>query len=242
MNHCISLDELDHLTERWPETMDEYAASVRALAAELRQSDPRRRQAAWQPLHDMLARELAPLLHPRGAAERQARRDAWNEMICDVPGLASALDDAVAKFRAEREPNFISLFRARLIWKANDIIESEVRRHDRRVRSVADPHALRGQTTAAQPSGCERRVLAQQIYAEFARRDAVSGRVFRLLMDDLPIAEIARRTGRSRQQIYRLCEMARAWASQLQSPHSRGEDAIPPDDGLDQRRSDGGGR
>lgn len=213
MNQCVSLEELDHLTDRWPETMDEYAASVRVLAAELRQTDARRRQAAWQPLHDMLARELAPLLFPRGGAERQARRDAWNEMICDVPALAAALDDAAAKFKAERTPNFVSLFRARLIWKANDIIESEVRRHDRRVRPVADPHALRGQTTAAQPPRCERRILAQQLVAEFTRRDPVDGRIFRLLMDDLSIAEIARLTGRSRQQIYRLCEKARMFAN-----------------------------
>lgn len=197
----------------WPGSIEPYRETMLLIARDLRSEGPRREYRRRE-MQDMLARELQALLLSRDENERSARRDAFNEIVSDTLGLAEALEAASGKLSVERAPNFVSFFKAKLIWKANDILESEYRRHERRVRPVADPHLLRPieQRTLPGARPNERRVLVRQIMETFAREDPVNATILTGLMADTPIAELARRTGRSRQQIYRFLERVRDWS------------------------------
>lgn len=196
----------------WPESLGRYRDTMLSMAHDLR-SVGSQRELRRRELQDLFARELQALLLCRDENERSARRDAFNEMVSDTLGLADALEAASAKLTEQRPPNFVSFFKAKLIWKANDILESEYRRHERRVRPVADPHSLRPIELRTLPGARrnERRVLVRQIIETFGQEDPVNVTILAGLMADVSIAELARRTGRSRQQIYRFLERVRDW-------------------------------
>lgn len=197
----------------WPGSLGRYRDTMLSIAIDLRSDGPSR-ELRRREMQDMLARELQAFLLCRDENERSARRDAFNEIVSDTLGLAEALEAASNKLTAERAPNFVSFFKAKLIWKANDILESEYRRHERRARPVADPHSLRPveQRTLPGARRNERRVLVRQIMETFGREDPVYVTILSGLMADVSIAELARRTGRSRQQIYRFLERVRDWS------------------------------
>lgn len=199
-------------TEAWPSRMDEYTRAMRYMAAQLRGPDPER-EAARSEIQALLNGELGGLLLSRDEDERGARRDAFNEMVADTWGLAEALEMAASKLSEEKPPNLISFLRAKLIWKANDILESEIRRHQRRVRPVPDPHVLRPpeQRTIPGARRTQRRVLVHQIMLTFGDGDPVNEAILTGLMEGESIAELARKTGRSRQQIYRFLQRIRGW-------------------------------
>ncbi|MEZ4436623.1 MAG: hypothetical protein R3F65_29840 [bacterium] len=196
----------------WPECLELYRETMLSMARDLRSDGPRREQRRHE-LHVLLEHELHALLMCRAESDRRARRDAFNELVSDVEGLAESLEAASRKLTARRPPNFVSFFKAKLIWKANDVLESEYRRHERRVYPVADPLSLRPIELQSLPGARrnERRVLVREIFETFGS-DPIDAAVLVGLMQDVPIAEIARRTGRSRQQIYRLLERIRNWS------------------------------
>lgn len=196
----------------WPECLELYRETMLSIARDLRSDGPRREERRLE-LQVLLERELQALLMCRQENERRARRDALNELVSDVMGLAESLEAASGKLTEHRAPNFVSFFKAKLIWKANDVLESEYRRHERRVYPVADPYSLRPIESQSVPGARrnERRVLVREIFATFGG-DPTDSAVLVGLMQDVPIAEIARRTGRSRQQIYRLLERIRNWS------------------------------
>lgn len=197
---------------RWPDELERYRYIMSQLASELEGPEPMRGVRLVE-MRTLLERELGALLQTRDEQERVARRDAFNEIVSDAEGLSEALDQAASRLTPDKAPNLISFFRAKLIWKANDILESEIRRHARRVKAVPDPHVLRPVEQRIVPGArhTQRRILIQQVMQAFGEADPVNGTILAGLMEGESIAELARRTGRSRQQIYRFLQRVRTW-------------------------------
>ncbi|MEZ4435424.1 MAG: hypothetical protein R3F65_23720 [bacterium] len=195
----------------WPETLDAFRRGLLAMADALRGGE--RREAVRDELRVFFERELAPLLRCRGETERTARRDAFNEVFSDGDGLAEALATAAGKLTPAARPNLISFLRAKVIWRSTDLLESVDRRHRRRMVTVPNPLSFAPATGSGGAAAIDRRALVGEIFDEFGQ-DPADAAVLVGLMQDLPIAEIARSTGRSRQQIYRLLERIRLWMEQ----------------------------
>lgn len=199
-------------TGDWPARLEDYRRELRRYVAALRGAPHERRRCQLE-LKVLLEEELGGLLLCRDVAERSARRDAFNLLISDTEGLAEAMDLAASRLSPSRGPNMISFLRAKLIWRANDILESETRRHSRRVMTAANPfgQAPLESQVVRESRRTRSRVLIQQILAVFDETDPESARILSGLMEGESIAELARRTGRSRQQIYRLLQRIREW-------------------------------
>lgn len=196
----------------WPARLPDYRRELLRYVAALR-GDAAERAACQDELKALLEDELGGLLASRDIAERSARRDAFNEMVADTDALAEAMELAAHRLSPARAPNMISFLRAKLIWRANDILESDTRRHSRRVTSAADPLSLAtlDQRTVHEAPRTTRRILLRQILETFADGDPTGARILEGLMEGESIAELARRTGRSRQQIYRFLQRIRDW-------------------------------
>ena len=196
----------------WPGQLPDYRRELQRYVAALRGPASERRRCQLE-LKSLLETELGGLLLCRDPAERSARVDAFNLLVSDTEGLADAMELASTRLSPARRPNMISFLRAKLIWRANDILESETRRHRRRVATSANPFAQApAETLVVRESRQTRdRVLIRQILQTFEGVEPMSGRILTGLMQGESIAELARRTGRSRQQIYRLLQRIREW-------------------------------
>ncbi len=203
----------------WSRRLEEYRRELFRYVAALR-GTPVERTQCQDELKALLESELAGLLSCRDLAERSARRDALNEMIADTEAMAEAMNLAALRLSLERPANMVSFLRAKLIWRANDILESERRRHDRRVISSSDPLGLAPleQRTVNEAPLMDRRILLREILETFGGEgDEDGARILEGLLEGLSIAELARRTGRSRQQIYRFLDRIRIWAERFKS-------------------------
>lgn len=146
------------------------------------------------------------LLNCRDDAERRARRSALDAIVVDSGRTPLALETAAD--RLGKAPNLMSFLRARIIWDANDTLESTSRRHTRRAAPF-DPVEYAEQASAEHsPRRMEARILVGQI-ARHVRLTETDQQVLTMIAVGDSIAEAARRTGRSRQQIYRLMERLR---------------------------------
>lgn len=188
----------------WPAGLPAYRRGLDALAEALGRQDPIVR---WS-VYCWLEAELGGLLHHRSALLRQVRREALEDVVLDGELIADKLTQAAERLCPARQPNILSFMRAMVIWRANDIVRWRHRRHDERLQFQAAPVDTRI------PSSWSRAIHATtlgQLLAgfDFTRAEA---KVIDLLADGESVAEAARRTGRSRQQIYRLLERMRAWA------------------------------
>ncbi len=197
---------------QWPAMLELYRGELERYVAALRGTPDERRRCQLE-LKALLEAELGGLLVCRDPAERSARVDAFNLLVSDTEGLAEAMELASTRLSRKRPPNMISFLRAKLIWKANDIIESETRRHRRRVIASASPFdQAPGEMRVVRESRRTRdRVLIRQVLESFEAAEPMSSRILSGLMEGESIAELARRTGRSRQQIYRLLQRIREW-------------------------------
>lgn len=206
-------------SDDWPERLAEYRRVLLRYVAALR-GTPAERAHCQDELKALLEVELGGLLACRDLTERSARRDALNEMIADTSAMADAMELAARRLTPRRPANMISFMRAKLIWRANDILESESRRHDRRVVSSSDPLGLVPfeQRTVNEAPLTARRILLREILETFGDDVEHDGaRILHGLLEGESIAEVARRTGRSRQQVYRFLDRIRAWAERTKS-------------------------
>lgn len=174
----------------WPETRPAYAAALLALGTRLDRVEARAEWYRWAVV------EFGGLLMHRRALVRECRADALADITAEIAGTVlrfrSGLDDA-------RRPNLRSMIRASIIWRAGDTIESHHERHARRAvpelrdddrRAVGDPE------TAA---------LAREAI-DGLDRDNPAHRALMMVGIGFSVAEAARATGASRQQIYRARE------------------------------------
>lgn len=196
----------------WPGAIDAYRDELDRYAGLLRGTLEEQR-ACQTELMTLVEQELGGLLLCRDEAERSARLDAYNLLVSDTDGLAEAMVVAKGSLTEERRPNMVSFLRAKLIWRANDILESETRRHVRRVMVSANPigQVPPDAQDVREADKTRRRVLILQVIKAFGEDDPSTPRILRGLMEGESIAELARRTGQSRQQIYRLLRRIREW-------------------------------
>ncbi|MCB9529982.1 MAG: helix-turn-helix domain-containing protein [Myxococcales bacterium] len=181
------LGELEDLEAApWPAAFGGYAAALLTLGQRCERAD------GMAEFHRWSTARLAGLLNGRSAHWREWRADALADVTASIAGTLWAFR---AGLDARRRPNLLSMVRAAVIWRANDIAESLHHRHQRR-RGVW--------------AGGEQAAAADGFTVTFAREvcdrlaaGSASERALLLLGAGESIAEAARRTGASRQQVYR---------------------------------------
>lgn len=177
---------------RWPDGVDAYRAGLLALAQRCET-----RPAAVAEVYHWAREAVAAYLHAVGPELAECRADALVDVALGAAGL-------LLRWRAGvhegRRPNLASMVRYRVRARGKDLYVTRHRRHHGPQRRRASPSALdRLAAMTADPS--------LVVYA---------AKVVRLLDDSDParrallwvgagasIAEAARRTGASRQQVYR---------------------------------------
>ena len=184
------LAELEDLESApWPATLDTYAAALLALGQRCEQAP------GMAEFHRWSAARLSGLLNGRSPEWREWRADALADVTATIAGTLWAFR---AGLDARRRPNLLSMVRAAVIWRANDIAESLNHRHQRR-RGVAEVEH------ATAPADAFTVAFAREVCARLAA-GAAPDRALLMIGEGDSIAEAARRTGASRQQVYRARE------------------------------------
>jgi len=174
----------------WPETRPAYAAALLALATRCEQVEARAEMYRWG-----LA-EFRGYLLDRSDRVSECRVDALADMATGIAGmllrLRSGLND-------DRRPNLASMLRKALIWIAKDIYRSRYERHASRTA----PELRDNERPAV--GRTDSRTLANEVLALLADEPGATrtSKSLRMVGLGYSIAEAARRTGASRQQIYR---------------------------------------
>lgn len=182
------LAELDRIEAGpWPAGLPDYAEALLALAVRCEAKVGKAEVYRW------MLRELAGVIHARDGRWADARLDAVAVMATTSDGLLlrwrSTLD-------AARRPNLRSMAGALLGWRGNEIWTSRSARHAQR--------ELPWQADLVVPIGArqETRVVAAEVCDVLEAGGPPERALLRLALGD-SIAEAARRTGASRQQVYR---------------------------------------
>ncbi|MCA9608524.1 MAG: helix-turn-helix domain-containing protein [Myxococcales bacterium] len=192
------LVELERLeSSPWPATLDAYAAALLALGQRCEQPQ------GMAEFHRWSTARLAGLLNGRAPAWREWRSDALADVTATIAGTLWAFR---AGLDARRRPNLLSMVRAAVIWRANDIAESLHHRHQRR---RGRPAALEETASSADAFTV---AFAREVCAQLAAGPAPEHALL-LIGQGESIAEAARRTGASRQQVYRARERLAARAA-----------------------------
>ncbi|MCB9553900.1 MAG: hypothetical protein H6705_18855 [Myxococcales bacterium] len=174
----------------WPTTLDDYAAALVTLGQRCE------RPPGMAEFHRWSTTRLQGLLNGRSPAWREWRADALADVTATIAGTLWAFR---AGLDARRRPNLLSMVRAAVIWRANDIAESLHNRHQRR---RGTPHAVERATPLADAFTV---TFARELCAHLAAGPAPE-RALLLIGQGASNAEAARRTGASRQQVYRARE------------------------------------
>lgn len=173
----------------WPVARTAYAEALLALAIRCEAAPAQAEIFRWAHA------EFAALTQHRDPQTVEARHDAMTDLVTGFSGLLlrwrAGLDDAI-------RPNIRSMIRAYIIWRANQHLESRHRRHARREMAPSPTHARPARRARAH-------VLAEAdaLCRQLAEADHPAARALLLVGLGHSIAEAARRTGASRQQIYR---------------------------------------
>lgn len=171
----------------WPATRRAYSATLIALANRCEQPAARSEMYGWA------LREFGGYLMHRNALVRECRADALADTFAALPGtllrFRAGLDDM-------KRPHLVSMLKAAFVWRSTDILESTHHRHQRRtapeLRNDDRPAVGRADFT----------VEANEVLALLSG-SVPTARALRLVGLGYSVAEAARRTGASRQQIYR---------------------------------------
>lgn len=185
--------ELLRLEDRpWPGAMAAYAEALLALATRCEF------KAGQSELYRWASRALHAVLHEGDDDLRECRIDGLADVVMSSMGRLLMFRSTLVE---STPPNLQSMLAQAVRWRAKDLIESRHRRHARR----------RGEGEAWQPAPASpfTRLLAREVHALLADAGA-AGRALVMIGEGESIAEAARRTGASRQQVYRARERVRA--------------------------------
>ncbi len=181
-----------------------YQLALRGLAASLRADDAPARSA----LSDWLLAGLGLLPEPAlGEPWREALWDAAADLLADAEGLADLLEKAAARLDARDAParlNLLSMLRAKAAWRAKDKLRRRRAWQQRRAPAEADHGAVDPQARCV--AGLVVARVAQRFGDEPGLGDALAA-----LLAGHSVTEAARRTGLSRQAVYRGLARVRAW-------------------------------
>lgn len=180
-----------------PDRAGEYANALRATARDLAEGRHHDVWVAWAMEH------LGALLNTRDDEEREARQNAFADLVADAPTWLRTTADHVDP---DKPANLASFAKAKMIWATGDQLESLVHRHRRQAASGEVPDL------PAATVDLVYRVLANHVLS-LVDDIPCAKEVVRGLMEGETIAEMARRTGKSRQAIYRLLAGLREWIS-----------------------------
>ncbi len=179
--------------EPWPGGLRAYSAMLVALSSRCEQH-----RAAKGEIYDWLERVAGGALVVRNEVRRECLRDAFHEAVASIDGL---LLHFRAGLRDDRRPNLRSMLVAWIVWRAGDLRRSLHQRHDdRRSRGVDATLHLAVTPVADNP---ETTVITADIAAMLAADGSPAARALLLVGAGYSVAEAARRTGASRQQVYR---------------------------------------
>ncbi|MCA9537442.1 MAG: hypothetical protein KC620_01060 [Myxococcales bacterium] len=203
---ALSLERQGH----WPTDLPPYREAIEQLARDL--LSPLRSRARQAELSVFLKHVIGAIFIRPEPVEARARLDAFEEMIADRRGLAETLRTMAARLTPENRPNLVSFLKAKVLWRGKDIHVSEVRRHERRTEVSDKPYQLQAPElrTLPGPRVMDAKVLVQQVLDHFGD-DRIFGIVLDGLLNDESIADISRRVGCSRQQVYRYLDQIKAW-------------------------------
>lgn len=137
-------------------------------------------------------REAGGALVVRDPQRRENLRDAFHEAVATIPDLLLRLR---AGLDPGRRPNLRSMLVKWIAWAANENYRREHRHAKRRF-----PYRVDDRLTPERPDHV---VLLREVLALLDGADPTR-RALRLVGLGVPIAEAARRTGVSRQKIYRV--------------------------------------
>lgn len=188
------LAEVERLEEQepWPAALHAYACALLALGQQCEARAGKAEVYRWA------ARRLHGQLSCRDYLS-EWRGDALGDVVATVAGM-------LWRYRATldpgRPPNLRSMLSKAVDWRAKDIAKSTHRRHSRRQAEGAEQARLATGSAATT-------AYAREVYAMLAAGEAPA-RALLLIGQGESIAEAARRTGASRQQIYRARELLRA--------------------------------
>ncbi len=175
----------------WPEARDAYAEALLALAIRCEAKPGKAEILRW------LLRVSGGLFNIRDARWRECAQDALHEVVALSAGqllrCRSGLEAAPA-------PNLRSMFGAIIWWRAKGFFESRYRRHVRHLAPWA-MHAGRVAHTAG-PSRPVEEAIGREVWA-LLDPGSPGDAALMLVGVGFSIAEAARRTGLSRQVIYR---------------------------------------
>lgn len=175
----------------WPEAIADYSEALMALAIRCEAKPGKAELMRWFERHGGGA------LMAYGEAWRESLRDAFHEVIARSAGV---LQQFRAGLTPERAPNLRSMLVACVTWRANDLHTSFYRRHTpyRDRRSVDSDRVL-------SIAGLHNPAIEAASREIWARLDPErpEHRALMLVGMGFSVAEAARRTGCSRQQIYR---------------------------------------
>jgi len=190
------LAEVLRLEEQtWPTVRSRYSTTLIALADRCAPKSGKAEVYRWAMRH------IGGVLVERGERRRECLTDALHEAVALSPSI-------LLQFRAGldvgRRPNIRSMLAAWINWRGGDFFESRYRRHQRHAEAVFTRCPL-PDAYASPEAGTSAREMIHRLWPD---GDPAS-RGLLLHGAGHSIAEAARRTGASRQQIYRRRE--RLW-------------------------------
>ena len=192
--------------DRWPKgSGEEYLKHIEKLMDYIFST-----KRGQEMFYKWMCKEYAAYLFNRSERVMETRLAALHFMVSHRGFLFQGLSMVGSRWDHKR-PNLISFLRAKLVWRASGIQESDFSRHERRMRLSPDPHALLPVEDRSLPGAraSEEHTLVRQIIETFGPENPAFITIFNGIMADLSVAELARQTGLSRQQIYRLFERIR---------------------------------
>lgn len=191
------IDEIERLEAgAWPAGMEAYRAALLALAVRCEV-----RPGAVAEVYRWAQRQVGGFLRAADPRLAECRADALVDAALGAMGLLLRWRAGV---HASRRPNLGSMLRYRVRARGSDLFRSRHGRHHGARRRRVSAAALDG--VGAVTADPARVAFAAEVVALLDGEEPAR-RALLLVGAGVPIAEAARRTGASRQQVYRCREV-----------------------------------